>query len=221
MIQEQVKSKQIPIPEKIITFLKSQNGERKFRKDTYSVTELTNCLRNTFYKKNRFPTEVLSSNISELWSTVRGNMLHKLANAYSWNELEGEIEITLDNGKKITVCGRLDMYDPETKTIIDIKTTNGLEQKIANNELPNNDHIFQIQSYGTIFSKIIPVDHLNLVYVDNSQITTFEVSLENNYDWIKHRVSILESSMESMKMPTAEIGSKCKFCRYQKLCSKN
>ena len=221
--QENTTYKQIELPEELVAYLKSSNGIRTpFKEQTYSVTELVRCKRNTFFKKSRYrQEEMITDNIADLWSSVRGNLLHNMSNAYSWNELEGSLDVILDDGRKIKVCGRLDMYDYKTMTILDLKTIDNVKELSEKGYLPVSDHIMQIQAYYTIFSKIIPVEKLNLIYADMNEMVNFEIPLRDLSGWIKSRVSEIQSHIESENIPSGEISSKCRFCKYQTACFNN
>ena len=62
------------------------------------------------------------------------------------------------------------MYDWKTATIIDLKTTRYVKWQIKQGFIPKPEHIMQLQCYNTMFSKIIPVKNLNILYVDMSDI---------------------------------------------------
>lgn len=212
---------EIDTPQKIVSFLESKNGIKKiFDSKKYSVTELTKCSRETFYKKTKTATEeLLEESIGGMWCSVRGEFLHQITTAYSWNELETEYSITLDEGKIATIVGRLDMYDEKTKTILDLKTTNNVRWQAKKGILLKPEHIKQVQIYYTIFSKIIPIEHLNLVYVDMTDIVTYQIPLKDRTRWIANRIEEIETDMENGLIPQGEVTSKCKFCKYQTRCN--
>lgn len=211
--------KEIPLPSEIMNFLKKQNGIYEYsRNNTFSITELLSCKRNVFFKKSRFPKDVHTPTVSELWPSVRGNLLHNLGEAYSWNELEGSMEVTLENNQKIKICGRLDMYDHTTKTIIDLKTISDVKSSAEQNLLPLKEHVMQVQAYYTIFSKFVPVEHLNLVYADSKDMKNYEIPIMDITNWIENRSSSLQKYLSTLKLPVGEVSGKCKFCKYQKIC---
>ena len=220
MITETQESfKEIPIPEQIIKYIKKQNGIYEFSKnESFSVTDLISCTRNSFFKKTRMSKDNQIQNISELWPSVRGNLLHSIGQAYSWNELEGSIDILVDNQKKIKICGRLDMYDNNTKTILDLKTINDVKLSIKQKTIPTNEHIIQVQAYYTIFSKSIPIKHLNLMYVDSNNMINYEIPIKDVTDWIIQRSKNLSNSITEFEIPNGEVSTKCRFCKYQKTC---
>ena len=104
-----------------------------------------------------------------MWGTVRGDFLHQITHAYKWREMDIEYYVPLKYGKIATVVSRLDMYDWKTKTIIDLKTTKMIKWQIKQGFLPRLEHIFQVQCYGIMFSAIMPIEHLNIVYVDMNE----------------------------------------------------
>lgn len=212
--------KEIDIPEKLLLFLRQKSGvRRKFDQKMYSVTELIKCPRETFYKKTgQKPEETLGESIQGMWSSLRGNFLHQLTNAYSWNELETEYKVQLDDNKSATLVGRLDMYDEKTKTVLDLKTTNNVLWQVKHQMIPKPEHILQVQCYYTMFSKIIPIEHLNLIYADMSEIVVFDVFLKDRTKWIANRIEILETDLENGIVPMAQENSNCKFCKFQSAC---
>jgi len=168
--------KRIEIPHGIITYLESKSGIKRFDSSRkFSVTELVSCIRELFYEKSHKKRKARDLAPENLWPTVRGNLLHEMSKAYKWNELDIEFDIPLGEGRVGTVSGRLDMYDWKTRTIIDLKTTKDVYSQAENNTIPKDDHILQIQCYGTIFSNIIPVENLVLLYADLNDMIAFRV----------------------------------------------
>ena len=220
--QETTEYKKIELPSYMMDFLKSQNGLlRNNRSRTYSVTELIRCKRNTFFKKSRYPQEtLLKQDISDLWSPIRGNLLHKMTDSFSWSELEGTKEVFLEDGRLFTICGRLDMYDEKSKTVIDLKTVNDVNHLLDEGLLPFDEHVKQIQAYYTIFGKYIPIEHLHLVYADMTHMETFEITPRDTSKWLELRVNTLQNHIDSENVPDGEVSSKCKFCKYQTACFK-
>ena len=213
--------KEVDIPDGIISFLERKSGIIKSQKpNTYSVTEITECLRKSFYQKSNSKKKFANKFLSQenLWPTVRGDLLHQMNRAYKWNELDMSLEIPLEDGRIATVVGRLDMYDWRTKTIIDLKTTKDVYTQAEKKTIPRKDHILQIQCYGTIFSNVIPVKNLVLVYADLNDMIAFEVVNEDKIWWIKERIQQLDKSIRLRNPPKKEISKACNHCRYQNRC---
>lgn len=212
---------EVDTPEKIIQFLKQKNGIKKvFNSKQYSVTELLKCPRETFYKKQHVSTEeIVDSSISGMWCSVRGQFLHQMTHAYTWNELECEHLVTLSDGSVSTIVGRLDMYDEKTKTILDLKTSNDIVWKAKNEILIKPEHIKQLQIYYTIFSKIIPIENLYLIYADMTDIITYDIPIKDRTKWIVSRIEQIQFSTKYDIIPNGEVNEKCGFCKYQTKCS--
>ena len=212
---------EIDAPDGIVNFLQKRNGLLSYQaKSRYSVTDIVGCQRKAFYKELGVEKEELlqDATIESMWATVRGDFLHQMTHAYKWRELDIEHYVPLKNGKVATVAGRLDMYDWKTKTIIDLKTTKMIKWQIKHGFLPKLDHILQVQCYGTMFSDMMPVENLNIVYVDMGDIITYKVQLRDLTDWIKTRVTEIEESLSNKTIPKGEPTGLCQFCRYQTKC---
>jgi len=114
-------TEEIDIPKGIVNFLEKRNGVHNapYQKK-YSVTELVNCSRKSHYKKLGCEKEELVEDytLENMWSTVRGDLLHKMTYAYNWRELDTEFKVSLADGKTATLVGKLDMYDWKSKTIM-------------------------------------------------------------------------------------------------------
>jgi len=223
-VEKRIKVKEltneIDTPEGIVSFLEKRNGVYNFDfKNRYSVTELVHCQRKSYYKQLGVKQEELLSDISGMWITVRGDLLHEMTHAYKWREMDMEYKVPLDDGREATVAGRLDMYDWKTKTIIDLKTMKTIRWQIKHGFLPKLEHILQIQCYYTMFSDVIPVENLNLVYADMQDIVTYRVKKNDLSGWIKTRIKDIEDSIASKTTPKGEVSGLCQFCKYQSRCS--
>jgi len=222
-IEKRIKIKELTVevdtPAGIVSFLQKRNGIYNFDfRNRYSVTDLVNCQRKSYYKQLGIKEEELLSDVSGMWITVRGNLLHEMTHAYKWRELDMEYKVPLDDGIEATVAGRLDMYDWKTKTIIDLKTTKSVRWQIKNGYLPKLEHILQVQCYYTMFSDVIPVENLNLVYADMQDIVTYRVKKNDLSEWIKTRISDIENSLVRKSAPNGETSGLCQFCKYQSRC---
>ena len=222
-IEERIKIKELTVevdtPAGIVSFLQKRNGIYNFDfRNRYSVTDLVNCQRKSYYKQLGIKEEELLSDVSGMWITVRGNLLHEMTHAYKWRELDMEYKVPLDDGREATVAGRLDMYDWKTKTIIDLKTTKSVRWQIKNGYIPKLEHILQVQCYYTMFSDVIPVENLNLVYADMQDIVTYRVKKNDLSEWIKTRIRDIENSLVRKSAPNGETSGLCQFCKYQSRC---
>ena len=126
--------------------------------------------------------------------------------------------VPLKDGKIATLAGRLDMYEWKTKTIIDLKTTKFVRWQIKRGFLPKPEHILQLQCYDTMFSQYMPVENLNIVYADMSDIVTYKVQKKDLSEWIKTRIQEIETAKTDNNIPRGEVSGLCKFCKYQTRC---
>jgi CRISPR/Cas system-associated exonuclease Cas4 (RecB family) len=69
-----------------------------------------------------------------------------------------------------------------------------------------------------MFSQYMPVENLNIVYADMTDIVTYKVQKKDLSNWIKTRVQEIENSKESQDIPKGETSGLCKFCKYQTQC---
>tara|TARA_Y100000996_G_scaffold404170_1_gene377964 strand:- start:1454 stop:2260 length:807 start_codon:yes stop_codon:yes gene_type:complete len=214
--------KEIDVPKGIVTFLGSKNGKRipYLTKNRYSVSDLVHCQRKSLYKQLGLKPEQLVQDLSieQMWSTVRGDFLHQMTNAYDWNELEMQYQVNLKDGKHATLHGRLDMYDWKTKTIMDLKSVTNLRHQVKHGFIPKLQHILQVQCYGTMFESYIPIENLNLVYVDNIDIVTYKIQKRDMTDWIKTRIQEIEDACNTKQIIKGEPTGLCQFCKYQTKC---
>ena len=156
-----------------------------------------------------------------MWDSVRGELLHQLTYAYRWREMDIEQTLSLNNGREVTLAGRLDMYDWKSGTIIDLKTTKYVKWQIKQGFIPKYEHVLQLQCYDNLFSKVIPVDSLNILYADMSEIVAYKVQKKDVSRWIKTRLQRIENCLESKEIPHGEISGLCKYCKYQTRCRKD
>ena len=83
-IEVREQTNEIDTPKGIVDFLEKKNGIFNFDfKNRYSVTELVNCQRKSYYKQLGFEQEELLADVTveRMWTTVRGDFLHQMTNA--------------------------------------------------------------------------------------------------------------------------------------------
>ena len=210
---------QVDIPEGITSFLEKKSGVFKNNKTpSYGVNQIVRCLRKSYYEKTKKKRKS-SKSLDNLWPTVRGDLLHQMTTAYNWNELDMDFQIPLGDGSVGTVSGRLDMYDWKTKTIIDLKTTKDVYSQAQEGTIPKKEDILQIQCYGTIFSSVIPVQELVLVYADLNDMIAFRIVNEDKTWWLKERILELENSISLKEPPSRQVSKLCHFCKYESECN--
>ena len=214
-------TQEIDTPQGIVNFLQKRHGLYNFeQKRRYSVTDLVSCQRKSLYKQLGVEQEELLADLTVegMWSAVRGDFLHNMTYAYKWREMDIEYKVPLDDGNEATVAGRLDMYDWKTKTVIDLKSTKFVKWQIKKGFLPKLEHVLQVQCYDTMFSDFLPIENLNIVYVDNDDIITYKVERRDLTEWIRTRIQEIENSVNGGEIPKGEASGLCQFCKYQTKC---
>ena len=194
-IEKQIEVKEltqiIDTPEGIINFLEKRNGIHNFDfNNRYSVTELIHCQRKSYYKQLGVKQEELLTDVTGMWTTVRGDFLHQMTNAYKWREMDMEYKVIL----------------------------NDVKWQIKHRFIPKLEHIIQVQCYDTMFSSVIPIENLNIVYADMKDIVTYNVKKNDMSDWIKTRIKNIEDSIIKKSIPNGETSGLCQFCKYQTKC---
>jgi CRISPR/Cas system-associated exonuclease Cas4 (RecB family) len=214
-------AEQIGIPGGIVNFLQKSNGTTiPAIKSRYWISDIVACQRKVYYKELGIQKEELlsDSTVESMWDAVRGDLLHKLTYAYRWRELDIENYFALKDGRTAALVGRLDMYDWRTKTVIDLKTTKFIKWQTKQGFIPKLEHILQVQCYDTVFSEVLPIENLNIVYVDMNDIVTYRIKRSDLREWIKTRIQEIEDSVIDNKAPIGEVSGGCKYCRYQTRC---
>lgn len=218
---QSIEAKQIDLPDEIVTFLQRRGITiASTIKSRYWVSEIVGCQRKTYYRQLGIEQEELLSDMTMegMWNRVRGDLLHKLTYAYRWRELDFERYVPLRNGRTAVVVGRADAYSPKTKTIIDLKTTKYMQWQMKNGFIPRPEDILQLQCYDTIFSQLMPIEELNVVYADMSNIVAYRVHKRNLSDWIDRRVQAIEDSLFEDRIPNGDVSGLCQYCKYQTRC---
>jgi CRISPR/Cas system-associated exonuclease Cas4 (RecB family) len=214
-------AERIDVPSGIITFLQKRNGIiTESVNSRYWISDIVSCQRKAYYKGLGIEKEELLKDLTleGMWDCVRGDFLHQMTYAYRWRELDIEHHVTLRDGRIAVVVGRTDMYDWRTKTIIDLKTTKFIKWQIKQGFIPKLEHILQVQCYNTIFSQRLPIEDLNVVYADMSDIVAYSVQKRDLSEWIKRRIQEIEDSICYNSVPIGEVSGLCKYCRYQSRC---
>ena len=216
-----LEAEQTDLPKGIIKFLRKRNHSIPLdARNRYWVSDIGACRRKTFYKANGIEEEELLKDVTleGMWDSVRGDFLHHLTYAYKWREMDIEYPVPLRDGRKAILVGRLDMYDWKERVIIDLKTTRFIKWQIKQGFLPKLEHIVQVQCYNIIFSQILPVDNLSIVYADMSDIVAYKVQKRDLTEWIRRRIQEIEDSLSGNNIPVGDVSGLCKYCRYQTRC---
>lgn len=210
------------VPALVIDYLERKTKRiNSITRSRYSVTDIVGCQRKNYYNRLEVEEEEIldDKTVENMWDSVRGEFLHQLSYASRWRELDIEYPVGLRFGRAVTLSGSwIIMYDWKTRTIIDLKTTKFVKWQIQQGFIPRSEHILQLQCYSTIFSRIIPVEELNILYSDMGDIVVYKVQKRDLAGWINLRIQRLEDSLDNHEVPQGEPSGLCKYCRYQTRC---
>ena len=141
------------------------------------------------------------TSIENMWDSVRGDLLNQITYAYKWREMDIDHKVILKDWRVVILTGRLAMYDWKTFTIIGLKTTKYVKWQIKQGFIPKPEHVLQLQCYNIIFSRVIPVRNLNVLYVDMDGIVAYKVQKRDITEWIRTRIQELEDSVTENTVP--------------------
>jgi CRISPR/Cas system-associated exonuclease Cas4 (RecB family) len=64
----------------------------------------------------------------------------------------------------------------------------------------------------------MPIEELNAVYADMSNIVAYRVQKRNLTNWIDRRVQAIEDSLFEDRVPNGNVSGLCQYCKYQTRC---
>ena len=214
--------------EKKISWFKSskRNAELEI---AYTPSYLSWCQRLQYYIKKAYPRETLDSELDDPFasgfSLFRGDALHAaFGRIYRWSELPLKQRFKI-NTKDVLISGRLDLYQPDRKEILDLKTTKFLGWQKKSNFIPRLKDIRQLQIYQVLYgdwAKIIPVEKLTLIYMDMKDLISFDIPvMAEAKQWLKDRIQLIENSLDDDIPPSGETNKLCDYCPMQSRCAKD
>ena len=201
------------LPAPLIKSLKQYDNAPTLGK--YGIRELIGCLRQAYYKRTIGVRDEYKP-LFVLWMMKRGKYLEQVARGTGYNELEGIHLVDVD-GEEVQIRGKLDCYDIQTRTIIEIKST-----KLFRGFKPKDIDILQLQCYVTLYRNILSgIRGLQLVYFGMNNYLTFDVSIVDQTDYLEERVQELHRSITNGDLPAKEDLGQCRYCVYQNECRRD
>jgi len=182
------------------------------RSDGIHVTDLTTCLRRSYYiKKHGFPmNEKLAYWL--LFGQVIHDMVEKEIAEYYNGKAEMQGYIKWDNVKVHATCDVLtDQY------VIEIKTCNRIPYK------PYDNHREQLNAYLHIFNRQIG----KLVYISRSQLQSHVFTIQPEYTLFvetMQKAVVLDQALKNNKPPRCNLSLDqrkfyCRDCPYKDKCT--
>jgi len=183
-----------------------------------SVTEVTQCLRLSYYFRV-IPKESPSMLFLLAGSAFHEHITKVAAERYGFErEKTACTLIDMPNGDSFKFCGKADLFDPSTRTLIEIKFVNKLPKE------PYDEHIMQTCIYKYLFnaSKVFIVYFARKDKGGRPEIRVFEVyACESDYKKAVERAKTLYWALQNKILPKAEKGVYCQYCPYRYQCMKN
>lgn len=197
-------------------YKKSQSYERPY----ISVSELTNCLRQCYYNRMRYPVNLNKLfNFAYLFLIQKvGNQIHAvIQEIYGFSEVEKTVV-----SERFKVKGRVDGI--QESFLFEIKSIDA--DKLANSYI--KEHYLQ----GLIYAYILNTEYdyeiktITIIYVkrDLKNIIPFDLPVDYKLaESLLNRAPILKSALETHQIPDPFGATKehCKYCVFQSQCKED
>jgi len=192
---------------------------QSYEKPYISCSELYNCLRQNYYVRKRYQTDVKQQfKFSYLYLIQKvGNHLHDIIQSlYNFEESEKTVV-----SEKYKVKGRVDGI--KGSNLYEIKTVEASKFK---NYVP--EHYYQCLIYTHILNieYDYKIDNITIIYVfrDLKRIQVYDLNVDLSIakrflERAPHLLSCLESSTVSDPIGATE--DQCKYCPYKEYCEKD
>lgn len=185
-----------------------------------SVTELTSCIRKSYYQRQKYPIDIKSQYKFAYLSLINhvGESIHSfIQELYDFEEVEKTII-----SEKYKVKGRIDGI--RGKYLVEIKSID--EDKFNNSVLPSH------YQQGLIYANILnneynySISFITVVYVLRTLKKLFSYDMPYNQSMSQNLLNnsiILKQAIDSKKIPEPINSGKdqCKYCSYIKFCAKD
>lgn len=201
---------------------------REYSVKMYYVTELV-APRQAYYNRVRD----YSLKWEDLADVFLGLCVHSFLekNDVSPNILVPTVEYRFRN---LVARGRVDAYDPVSKTLFEWKTDAFLAYRLKDNA-PDPDHVLQARFYSTMLVRSsLPVESIHIVYFGKTRTPPrlvedagFQKVRWKSWilphvdvsDVLEQRLTMLHESLEK-NTPPAVCGAKwrCKNCQHREIC---
>jgi len=178
--------------------------ENQPRERGYHVTSLVyDCLRRCYYNVTK---EAKFDDVVQMKLNI-GQVVHK---CFRVEDATHELKLQW-NG----LVGAIDVYDPETGELVDLKTSFTPGQYVK--ELPYSHHRIQVEYYALLLAKnSMKVSKATILYVPHNVAKDVEIRpLEEVEKEVSTKVLAIKSAQETEKVPGGTYASReCKFCPF-------
>jgi CRISPR-associated exonuclease Cas4 len=191
-------------------FNRALDREPVDRLDTVYVTELTGCMRRSWYKRKygyRVTKDMLAGRAvhAELLERVAGEL--PVAHA----EAEKKVEYTVSVGDvDVWLAGRVDLFiaDGDLRTFVEFKTSDWIF----------DEHVEQ----ANIYAAVLNIDKFYICYMPKSdEVKCKEFSRTWTEKDVEERVRKFIESLTKDEPPPKEEDVWCYYCEFRNVCKKN
>jgi CRISPR-associated exonuclease Cas4 len=191
-------------------FNRALDREPVGRLDTVYVTELTGCLRRSWYRRKlgyRLTKDMLAGRA--IHAELLERVVEELPVAYA--ETEKEVEYVVSTGDvDIWLVGRVDLFiaDGDVRTFVEFKTSDWVF----------DEHVEQ----ANIYAVMLNIDKFYICYMPKSDsIKCKEFSRTWTEQHIVDRVRRFVEALTRSEPPPREEDAWCYYCEFKALCKKN
>jgi len=184
--------------------IKKLGKEFVFEPNRYGVTELTGCLRKSYY----YRTSETFPSLKDLYVWARGLSFHQFFSEFGIKELK--LVKRFDDFDIVGICDGIEMG--KENTLFEIKSVSHLP--VA----PYPQHVIQTQGYYSLAKDNIEIDKLIIIYLTMNDFTYFEVEKKDIMDFLERNARILHNALKNNKPPKEKDVSLCRFCQFKLLC---
>ncbi len=185
-----------------------QNMRVVFNNRTIHVSEVTGCLRKSYYNRKLATRLTELQQISILFGNGIHHQLQELLRGKGW-VIEYEVRY---NFKKFELIGHVDAYNPKNNIILEIKSTSKAPEK------PYEEHVRQINAYLAMTKS----KKGYIIYITkNGRVKVFPITFDKKlWDNTIKRAFYLFYSLRDNKPPKPEPSILCKYCPWKWRCYK-
>jgi len=177
---------------------------------TVYVTELSGCLRKSWYRRNtgyRVTKDMLAGQAihRELLESVASALMGSMAGAHI--KVEKLVTAVFDN---VELRGRVDLFilSNDVRTFVEFKTSDWIL----------DEHIMQ----ANIYAAMLDVDRFYICYMPrSSDVKCVELKRRMDREDVERRVLKFVKALELGEPPKKEENYWCYYCEYRNMCRKN
>jgi len=192
-------------------WLKEAVGERiEFTDDVIHVSEVTQCLRKSYYQRRR------ASRMTGMEAVIIiGSMIHlAIQDVLRRYNFRPEFRIGMKEGG-VTLIGHIDAYDPDNNIVLEFKTVDKIPEG-----RPWRSHEWQAKAYATM----VDTDQAYIIYISRGRGDVKVYRVKKDQELLEHlldRAKELSRALRENEPPEPERGPWCNYCPWKWSCFKS